>query len=383
MMSVLDYALPFLVVMGLLVLVHEAGHFLAARALGIRVTAFSLGMGPELAGWTDRNSCRWSLRLLPIGGFVMFWGDENAASANSGADEKASMTAEDRAVCYRLRPAAHRALVLFAGPAANFVFGMAVLVVLYGSYGRQYTPPLLTAVVAASPAAAAGFREGDLVLAIEGVPSERFEDLQSAVAQYPDRPLQVTVRHTNGHEQTLTVTPNVKRVVSSFGTEMTVGRIGVEGSQSRVERVSPAGAVGYAARDVWFFTKATAKSLGEIVMGWRSIDEVGGPVKIVQVTGGAFKLGAVNLIFVLAVLSINLGVVNLAPFPVLDGGHLVVCAYEGIARRKASPAVLDVAFRGGAAALMLLLIVISWNDVSSLYRQLTSPERVEAQEPPR
>jgi regulator of sigma E protease len=381
--SVLDYALPFLAVIGILVLVHEFGHFWAARALGIRVTGFSLGMGPELAGWTDRQSCRWSLRLLPIGGFVKFWGDENAASANSREDDGASMTQEERAVCYRFRPPGHRAVVLLGGPAANFALGLVVLVLLYGTYGRQHTPPLLSAIAVDGPAAAAGFREGDLVVAVDGSRVERFEDLQATVSQYPDRPLRVTIRHAGGVEETLTVTPKATRIVSAYGTEMRIGRIGVQASGSKIERVSPIAALDYGVRDVWFFMKATARSLGEIVMGWRSLDEIGGPVKIVQVAGGAFKLGIVNLVFILAVLSINLGVINLAPFPVLDGGHLALCAYEVIVRRKASPAVLDAAFRGGAALILVLMLVISWNDVSSLYRQMSSPDRAEAQQPPR
>lgn len=380
--NVLDYALPFLAVIGILVTVHEFGHFWAARALGIRVTEFSLGMGPQLAGWTDRKDCRWSLRLLPIGGFVRFWGDENAASANSGKDDGALMTSEERAACYHLRPPGHRAIVLFAGPGANFVLGLAVLVMLYGTYGRQHTPPLLSAISAHSPAAAAGFRQGDLVLEIDGVPVERFEDMQATVAQYPGQPLRVVVRHADGAEETLTVTPKATRIVSGYGTESKVGRIGVEASGSKIERVSPIAALDYGVRDVWYFMKATARSLGEIVMGWRSLDEIGGPIKIVQVTGGAYKIGTVNLIFILAVLSINLGVVNLVPFPVLDGGHLVVCAYEGAAGRKASPAVLNAAFRSGAAMILLLILVISWNDVASLYRQWSSPDRVEAQQQP-
>lgn len=381
--NVLDYALPFLAVIGVLVAVHEFGHFWAARALGIRVIEFALGMGPEFAGWTDRKDCRWSLRLLPIGGFVRFWGDENLASANSGKNDGPLMTAEERGVCYHCRPPGHRAIVLFAGPAANFALGLAVLVVLYGTYGRQYTPPLLSAISANSPAAAAGLRQGDWVLKIDEEPIERFEDLQATVAQYPERSLQVEVRHADGVQETLTVIPRATRVVSGFGTESKIGRIGVEGSGSRIERVSPVAAVDYGVRDVWFFMKATARSLGEIATGWRSLDEVGGPIKIVQVTGGAFKLGTVNLIFILAVLSINLGVVNLAPFPVLDGGHIVVCAYESVTRRKASPAVLNVAFHSGAALLLVLVLIISWNDVTSIYHQLHSSGQVEAQQLPK
>jgi regulator of sigma E protease len=377
----LDYALPFLAVIGMLVLVHEAGHFLAARALGIRVAGFSLGMGPELAGWTDRSECRWSLRLLPIGGYVKFWGDENAASANSGTDDGSALTAEERAVCYQFRPPAHRALVLLGGPVANFALGLVVLVALYCAYGRQHTPPVLSAVVAGGPAAAAGLREGDLVKAIGGAAVRRFEDLQAAVAQYPDQPLRIRVLHAGGDEETLTVTPKAVRIISAYGTQMRIGRIGVQASGSVVERVSPIAAVSYASQDVWFFMRATATSVGEIIMGWRSFDDLGGPVKIGQVAGGAIKLGLDNLVFIIAVLSINLGVINLMPFPVLDGGHLVVCAYEGLSRRKASPAVLNVVFRGGAAAMLVLLFVISWNDVSSLYHQQASPQQVEAQHP--
>lgn len=378
---VLDYALPFLVVIGMLVLVHEAGHFLAARMLGIRVDGFSLGMGPELAGWTDRIGCRWSLRLLPVGGYVKFWGDENVASANSGSVDGATMTAEELAACYQLRSPAHRALVLLGGPVANFALGLVVLVALYSAYGRQHTPPVLSAVVADGPAAVAGLRKGDLVKAIGGNPIKRFEDLQAAVAQYPGDPLQIRVLHADGIEESLTVKPTAVRMVSAYGNEMRIGRIGVQASGSVIERVSPIEAVSYASQDVWFFIKATAKSVGEIVMGWRTFDDLGGPIKIVQVAGGAFKLGLDNLIFIIAVLSINLGVINLMPFPVLDGGHLVVCAYEWVARRKASPVILNLVFRGGAAAILALLFAISWNDVASLYRQLASPQQVEAQHP--
>lgn len=380
--AMIDYAVPFLFVIGVLVVVHEFGHYLVARALGIRVVEFALGMGPELFGRTDRRGCRWALRLLPLGGYVRFWGDENAASANAGGTE-AAFTPEERAVAYQCRPPGHRALVLIGGPAANFLLALLVMSGLYGTIGRQHTPPRLDAVLADGPAAAAGFRPGDLVLSVDGVAVERFEDLQQAIARYPGRSVAIAVRHADGTQETLRVVPKAVRIVNNYGMEAHIGRIGIQAAAPTLERLSLVDAVVYGARDVWFFTAANVVSLGEIVAGWRSIDEIGGPVKIVQIAGGAAKVGLVNLVAIVAVLSVGLGVINLMPFPVLDGGHLVVCAYEAATRRRASPRVLGVVFRGGAAAILVLLAVITWNDVAGIYRQFNPTAPVGEQGPSR
>lgn len=364
------YLLPFLALIFILVVTHELGHFLVARALGISVAEFAFGFGPQLLSRLDRKGCMWSIRLVPLGGFVRFVGDENAASANVVVPEDISPV--ERAGRYQLRPPHHRALVLIAGPAANLLTGIAVLTGLYCFYGRQYSPPVLADVTAGGPAMAAGFKVGDRVLAIDGASIERFEEIQRIVASQPGRRLVFKIEREE-KVSTIEVVPEKSRMATSIGVEVEVGRIGIVSKPSEPEKVSALSALRLGTSDIWFFTKTTVSSIGEMAIGLRPLDQAGGPIKIVQLSGESAKHGVPSFIILIAVLSVSLAVFNLLPVPILDGGQIVICAIEGLIRRKPSERVMDVSYKTGFAMVIALLAFVSYNDVTSLYHQMTKP----------
>ena len=364
------YLLPFLALIFVLVVTHELGHFLVARALGISVAEFAFGFGPLLLSRVDRKGCMWSIRLVPLGGFVKFVGDENAASANVVVPE--DIDPAERAGRYQLRPARHRALVLIAGPAANLLTGILMLTGLYCSYGRQYSPPVLADVMAGGPAMAAGFKVGDRVLAIDGDPIERFEEIQRIVASQPGRHLLFKIER-EGKVSTIDIVPEKSHFATNIGVEIEVGRIGIVSKPSEPEKVSPLAALKLGSSDIWFFTKATVSSIGEMAIGARPLDQAGGPIKIVQLSGESAKHGVPSFVLLIAVLSVSLAVFNLLPVPILDGGQIVVCAIEGLIRRKPSEKVMNASYKTGFAMVVALLVFVSYNDVTSLYHQITKP----------
>jgi regulator of sigma E protease len=364
------YLLPFLVLILILVVTHELGHFLAARSLGISVAEFAVGFGPLVLGRTDREGCMWSIRLVPLGGFVRFVGDENATSANVSIPEH--LDPDERAGLYHLRPARHRAFVLIAGPAANLLTGVLVLTALYSFYGRQYSPPVLAQVNDGGPAMVAGFKVGDRVLSIDGSPIDRFEQIQRTVAAKPGHRLTFKIER-DGKVSMIDVVPAATKLATTIGVELEVGRIGIVSKPAEPEKVSPLAALRLGAGDIWFFTQATITSIGEMAIGARPLDQAGGPIKIVQLSGDSAKHGFPAFVILIAVLSVSLAVFNLLPVPILDGGQIVICAIEGLIRRKPSERIMDVSYKAGFAMVIALLAFVSYNDVAGLYRQAMKP----------
>lgn len=364
------YLLPFLALILVLVVTHELGHFAAARALGISVAEFAAGFGPLLWSRKDRKGCQWSLRLVPLGGFVRFLGDENAASANVGSPENVDPAL--RSGLFQCRPPLHRIVVLVAGPAANLVTGILVLTFLYAFYGRQYSPPILAEVASGGPAMTAGFQVGDRVVSIDRTAVERFEDIQRIVASQPGRRLSFLIER-EGALRTIEIVPEKHRMTTNIGVEIEVGRIGIVSRPSEPERVSPASAVLLGGKDIWFFTRSTVSSIGEMLVGLRSIEEAGGPIRIVQLSGDSAKQGLPAFAVLVAVLSVSLAVFNLLPVPILDGGQVVICAVEALMRRKPPEWVMSLSYNAGFVAVLGLVVVVSYNDVVSLYRHMTKP----------
>lgn len=364
------YLLPFLALILILVVTHELGHFLVARALGISVAEFAVGFGPLLLSRTDRKGTMWSLRVVPLGGFVRFVGDENAASANVTIPE--DIDPAERAGLFQLRPARHRALVLIAGPAANLITGVLVLTALYSSYGRQYSPPVLAEVVDGSPAMTAGFKTGDRVLSIDGSSVDRFEEIQRTVSAQPGQRLSFVIER-DGKVSTIAVVPEKTKMATNIGVEIEIGRIGIVSKPSEPETVSPLSALKLGASDIWFFTRATVTSIGEMAVGMRPLDQAGGPIKMVQLSGDSAKHGLPAFVILIAVLSVSLAVFNLLPVPILDGGQIVICAIEGLMRRKPSEKIMDASYKAGFAMVLCLLAFVSYNDVTSLYHQMIKP----------
>lgn len=355
----------FLVVITVIVFVHEMGHYLVARWNGVAVQTFSLGFGPELIGFDDRRGTRWRLSAIPLGGYVRFLGDMNAASM----PDDAAVAAADPEMRPRLfvnKNVWRRIAVVVAGPAANIIFTFVVLYALLMGFGRYTVPAVIDAVSAGSVAAQAGLEAGDRILSVDGFQVRGFEDFQRLIATAPDR--QVTVELSRGgHSETVTMVPQSATETDRFGEEHRVGRIGVSKNidQSDVElyRPGPVEAVGMTFEEVRFIVDRTVAFLGDFFVGRGDVKQLGGPVKVAEVSGQAASMGIPSLIQLIAMLSLNIGVFNLLPIPLLDGGHLVYYLIEAIRGRPLSQRVQDIGYRFGLAIVFTLMAFTIINDL--------------------
>ena len=353
----------FAVVIGILVFIHEFGHYFAGRVFGVKADAFSIGFGREVAGWTDRRGTRWKVGLLPLGGYVKFAGDMNAASQPS--PEALSATEAERAVMFQYKPLWQRAIIILAGPMTNFVFAIAVFAVFFVTYGHSFTPAVVDQVVAGSPAAKAGLKSGDRILRLDGQAVERFEDVIRIVTLNSGTPIDASVERA-GRRLTFAVTPSVVAETDRFGNRYTKGQLGVGSGGRVIEKIAPPAAVFLAVKETWLLTGTMADGLKQVISGRRPVSELGGPIKIAQFSGQQAALGLPNLVQFMALISINLGFINLLPVPMLDGGHLFLYAFEAVRRRPLAPKVQEWAFMSGFVALMSLMVFLTWNDLASV-----------------
>jgi regulator of sigma E protease len=354
------FGLPFLAVLTALVFVHELGHYLVARWNGVRVEVFSIGFGPEIFGWNDKAGTRWKFSLIPLGGYVKMFGDANAASMPAEGSD--GMTAEERAVAFPHKRLGQRAAIVAAGPIANFLFAIVVLAGLFSIVGQPFTPAVVGEVVADSPAEAGGFQAGDEVIAVDGRSVERFEELQRVVALRPEETMTFTVLR-DGVEVRLQAAP--RRVVRTnhLGEEHEVGQLGISRSSADFVQHDPLSATWQATRETFGIIDQTFTALGQIIRGDRGADELGGPIRIADMSGQAAELGIGTLIYFAAVLSINLGLINLFPVPMLDGGHLLFYGIEAVRGRPLGERAQEYGFRIGLALVLTLMVFVTWNDL--------------------
>ncbi len=368
--TVLAWAVPFLIVLGLVVFIHELGHFLVARWNGVAVEAFSIGFGPEIAGFYDKQGTRWRVAWIPLGGYVKFLGDENAASMPSH-EAAANVSPEDRARMFQFKPVGARAMVVAAGPVANFLLALVIFAGLFMAYGKTVIEPRVDEVVAGSPAQQAGFQPGDLILSIEGDQIESFEEMVRIVGLSAEQPLDVVVQRA-GDQKTLTVTPELVETESRFGTAK-IARIGIRGAAERsdvsVKTYGPVEAVGKSFEETFFWMKQPIIFIGELIGGRASADQLGGPVRIAQMSKEVASIGIPELLRWTAIISISIGLINLFPIPVLDGGHLVFYGIEAIRGRPLNEKAQEIGFRIGMALVLMLMVFVTWNDVVQLIGQ--------------
>jgi regulator of sigma E protease len=354
----------YILMVAVLVVVHEGGHYLAGRFFGVKIDAFAFGFGRELFGFNDRRGTRWKFNLVPLGGYVKFTGDMNAASQPDAA--LAALPAAEREGLFLFKPLWQRAIIVAAGPLINFAFAILILAGVYMTLGHPSTPPIVSAVVADGPAAAAGIKAGDRILAIDGSAIDRFEDIANAAMVNVGAPMVVEFDR-GGVAKSVTITPRVVETRDRFGGVTRHGRIGIARSgQQVVEQVGPIKALYYGVVDTWGITQSIARTLRQIVLGERSLGELGGPIKTGQMTGQQASLGILSFIVFMAFFSINLGFINLIPIPMLDGGHLLLYAVEAVRRQPVGAKVQEWAFMTGFAAIMSLMVVLTWNDLGSV-----------------
>lgn len=354
--------LAFLLVIGPLVFVHEMGHFLVARALGVRVETFSIGFGREVTGWTDRHGTRWKVAWMPLGGYVKFAGDMDAASRPD--PELAALPEGERRRLFQFRPVWQRFAIVAAGPLINFLFAIVVFMGIFAAYGQPQTPPVVSALVEGSAAERAGFELGDRIVSVDGSAISRFEEMAEIVVLRPGQPMEFEVLR-DGRTLEIEATPEAKLEQDRFGNSARVGRLGIYATGSEMVALSPLQIPGAAVDRTAGMVEMMVVSIGQIVTGRRSVEELGGPLKIAQISGQQASLGFLAFLFFMAAISINLGFINLLPIPMLDGGHLIFYAAEAVRRKPIAPETQEWAFRMGLAFLLSFMLMVTVIDLGS------------------
>jgi regulator of sigma E protease len=340
----IGYIVPFLIVLTVLVFVHELGHYLVARWNGVRIEVFSIGFGPEIFGWTDRVGTRWKFSAVPLGGYVKMFGDADPASQPS-SESLEQMSAAEKAVSFHHKRLMQRAAVVVAGPAANFLFAVVALSLLFATFGEPFTPPEIGQ--------------------IHGHAIERFEEVQRDVRLNAGTPMKIEVRRGDG-TVSLSITPRITTVTDRFGNEHAFGLLGIERNGVNYLRRNPAEALWQATVETANLTTGTLTAVWQMIIGARPADEIGGPLRIAQMSGEVAQGGVVAVIWFMAVLSVNLGLINLFPVPILDGGHLLFYVAEAVRGRPLGQRAQEYGFRLGLALVLTLMVFATWNDLVHL-----------------
>ncbi|WP_375246502.1 RIP metalloprotease RseP [Qipengyuania pacifica] len=367
----LYYVIGFPLLLGPLVTIHELGHYLVGRWFGVHAEAFSVGFGKEIWGFTDRRGTRWKLSVLPLGGYVQFKGDMNPASI---PDPQAARhaSAEERQGSFHHAALWKRALIVFAGPATNILLTLAIFAGFFAFYGKPVPADAEQQLAVAefaevSPAREAGIEVGDRIVAVEGERMDDFRDVQDSIMLYPGRTLDITVDR-GGAERTFAVPVRSVEMEDRFGNVSKVGLIGIASGASAFE-FEPQGVIaslGLAVDHSIGIVDMMVTGIGQIFTGERSVQELGGPVKIAKFSGEQLSLGGMAFINFVALISLNLAFINLLPIPALDGGHLAFYAAEAIRRKPVGPRGTEVAYRAGVALVLMLMVFVTINDLVHL-----------------
>src|SRR6202045_1106049 len=366
--GLIGYVIPFLFVLTLVVFFHELGHFLVARWAGVKVLTFSLGFGPELAGFNDRHGTRWKISAVPLGGYVKFFGDDSEASTPA-SEARASMTEEERGGSFHHKKVGPRAAIVAAGPIANFLLAIVIFAGMSLYFGKPNSIPRVDVIQPDSVAASAGFKVGDVVASIDGHAIESFADMQRIVSTNAGSELVFRVKR-DGALVTLTATPALKEVKDLFGNSHRIGVLGIQyNAQPDAPKTAPVGyleALKIGVEQVWFIIAGTFKFVGSLFVGAGSTGDVGGPLRIAQLSGQAASLGFQFVLQLCAALSVSIGLLNLFPVPLLDGGHLLFYAVEAVRGRPLSPRAQEMGFRIGLGLVLMLMVFATYNDILHL-----------------
>ena len=363
--SVFNWILPFLVLLTILVFVHEMGHYLVARRCGVRIEVFSIGFGPEICGWNDRHGTRWRFSAIPIGGYVKMFGEQPGGSGRDG--EAPALSAAELAVSFSTKTLGQRAAIVFAGPFANFVFAIIVLAGMFMAVGQPFTPADISEVMPGSAAERAGLEPGDVFVSINGTKIERFEQVVRIVQLAPGQPLEITVLR-NGREITLDAVAGIHEQEDRFGNTQTIGRLGVRrsGGDRILVRHDPATAVWRASVETVVLSRRILEFVWQMIAGTRTAKDLGGPIRIAQISADVWQLGIESMIMFAFMLSINLGLLNLFPVPMLDGGHLLFYLFEAIRGKPLGERAQEYGFRIGIVMVLGLMVFATWNDLQYL-----------------
>lgn len=361
----LNWGLPFLVALTILVFFHELGHFWVARLAKVRVEVFSVGFGAELFGWNDKAGTRWKIGVIPLGGYVKMFGQSDLPGDED--EDQPPLTDKEKAVSFQHKTLAQRTAIVAAGPIANFLLSVVLIACLMATFGAARPYAGVGEMMPGSAAAEAGFEAGDRIVSIDGEAVEWFSDLVRIVSVQPEMLLKIKVRRGDD-EFVLTATPKRHQQPGAEGKTVEIGLLGVryDPQQMHYERQNPLMAVWLGIQQTASLTEKTLSFLGQVISGRQGTEGIGGPLRIVQYAGITFQSGIENFILFLAVLSINLGLINLFPIPILDGGHLLFFAVEAIRGRPLGPQAQEYGFRFGLILVLILMVFVTWNDLVQL-----------------
>ena len=362
--NILHYLLPFICILTVLVFVHEFGHFWVARRAGVKIEVFSIGFGKELLGFNDKYGTRWKFCLIPMGGYVKMFGDKTAAS-NSDDELINSLSAEEQKMAFQCKNIWQKVAIVIAGPAANYLFAALIFTAFFSYYGYPSANSVITKILPDSPASRAGIEPGDIVISINGQAVRNFNDIMNAMALNMGDDLTLVFKK---HDELIAKQIKPKQMITKdiLGNDVTSYKLGIMTEHVVLERQNIFAAMGLAVNECYQMSVMSLRAIGQMIIGKRSAKELGGPIKIAQYSAKSSEEGVSSLIWFMALLSVNLGFINLLPIPVLDGGHLLIYLVEVTVGKKIASKMQNYGFQIGIILLIMLTMFVTFNDLNSL-----------------
>ena len=365
----LNSILPFIVLILVVVFIHEYGHYYFAKKYGVKVTDFSIGFGKELFGWNDKLGTRWKICWIPLGGYVKFFGDRNVFSQSDQEEIIKKYTEEERKKLFILKPLYQRSLIVAAGPIANFILAVVIFLFIYMFIGKDFTPAVINEVQKDSPAEVAGLMKNDVILEIDGTEVKSILDVSKLITMSTSDFIDFKVSRYD-QDILLKVKPNIVEAEDNLGNKINKRMIGIMlgpyNNKINHVKLGPAKALYYSLNEVYFVTISSLKYLGSILTGSGDSSQLGGPIRIAKITGQVAEFGIVPFLSIMAYISISLGLINLFPIPLLDGGHLMFYGFEKILGRPLSQKTQEGFFRIGMFLLLFIMFFATYNDLKDL-----------------
>ena len=365
----IDYLLPFLILIMIVVFIHEYGHYYFAKRYGVAVTDFSIGFGKEIFGWNDKSGTRWKICWIPLGGYVKFFGDRNVFSQADQEKLIEKYNEEDRKKLFVLKPLYQRALIVFGGPLANFLLALLIFFSIYTFAGKDFTPAMINEVQKDSPAMIGGLKQNDIILEIDGNEVKSIMDVSKFITLSTDDFIDFKVKRSYD-EMLLKVKPKMVLNEDNLGNKINKRIVGIKLSAYNNEinhvKLGPAQAIYHAANEVYFVSISSLKYIGAMIFGKADTSQLGGPIRIAKISGQVAEFGLLAFVSMMAYISISLGLINLFPIPMLDGGHLMFYAFEKVLGRPLSQKTQEGFFRIGMFLLLTLMIFTTFNDLKDL-----------------
>ena len=365
----LNSILPFLVLILVVVFIHEYGHYYFAKKYGVMVTDFSIGFGKELFGWNDKSGTRWKICWIPLGGYVKFFGDRNVFSQSDQEELIKKYNEEERKKLFILKPLYQRSLIVAAGPIANFILAIVIFLFIYMFVGKDFTPAVINEVQKDSPAEVAGLMKNDVILEIDGTEVKSILDVSKLITMSTSDFIDFKVSRYD-QDILLKVKPNIVETEDNLGNKINKRMIGIMlgpyNNKINHVKLGPAKALYYSLNEVYFVTISSLKYLGSILTGSGDSSQLGGPIRIAKITGQVAEFGIVPFLSIMAYISISLGLINLFPIPLLDGGHLMFYGFEKILGRPLSQKTQEGFFRIGMFLLLFIMFFATYNDLKDL-----------------